>query len=142
MQTIEVKITKELIVAGIFIKKQNFLITSRPKGKIFEGLWEFPGGKVKKNECLEFALKREIKEEINIDINESDLFFFQKYNFLRANKKLTLNFFICKKWSGKLMMNEGQSFKWTNIKNICQYNFLKSNKKVLKKLTSVIIPHY
>lgn len=142
MQTIEVKINRELVVAGIFIKKKKILITSRPKGRIFEFFWEFPGGKVKRNESLEFALKREIKEEINIEIDESNLIFFKKYNFMRANKNLILNFFICKKWSGKLKMNEGQSFKWTNIKDICKYNFLKSNKKVLEKLTSLIIPHY
>ena len=68
MQIIEVK--NQLVSTIALIDDENkILIGRRPVGKAFENLWEFPGGKVKKNETVEQALIRETKEEINISID-------------------------------------------------------------------------
>ena len=64
MKTIEV-------VAAIIEKDKKILATQRGYGE-FKGKWEFPGGKIKKDENEEEALKREIKEELNADINVID----------------------------------------------------------------------
>ena len=61
METIEV-------VAAIIEKEDQFLATQRGYGQ-FKGLWEFPGGKIDGDETKEDALKREIKEELNCDID-------------------------------------------------------------------------
>ena len=59
---------KELYVVAAIIKKDNkILATQRGYGE-FEGLWEFPGGKIEEGETKEEALVREIKEELNADI--------------------------------------------------------------------------
>ena len=59
---------KELFVVAAIIKKENkILATQRGYGE-FEGLWEFPGGKIEEGETKEEALVREIKEELNADI--------------------------------------------------------------------------
>ena len=59
---------KELFVVAAIIKKDNkILATQRGYGE-FEGLWEFPGGKIEDGETKEEALVREIKEELNADI--------------------------------------------------------------------------
>ena len=59
---------KELFVVAAIIKKDNkILATQRGYGE-FEGLWEFPGGKIENGETKEEALVREIKEELNADI--------------------------------------------------------------------------
>ena len=59
---------KELFVVAAIIKKDNkILATQRGYGE-FEGLWEFPGGKIEEGETKEEALIREIKEELNADI--------------------------------------------------------------------------
>ena len=59
---------KELYVVAAIIKKDNkILATQRGYGE-FEGLWEFPGGKIEDGETKEEALVREIKEELNADI--------------------------------------------------------------------------
>lgn len=59
---------KELFVVAAIIKKDNkILATQRGYGE-FEGMWEFPGGKIEEGESKEAALIREIKEELNADI--------------------------------------------------------------------------
>lgn len=59
---------KEIYVVAAIIKKDNkILATQRGYGE-FEGLWEFPGGKIEEGETKEEALIREIKEELNADV--------------------------------------------------------------------------
>ena len=70
MQITEVK--NQLVSTIALIDDENkILIGKRPIGAVFENLWEFPGGKVNKNETVEQALIRETKEEINIDLSKN-----------------------------------------------------------------------
>ena len=57
------------VVAAIIKKNNQYLIVQRNKNKHLGLKWEFPWGKVDKNESFESALKREIQEELNIEIN-------------------------------------------------------------------------
>jgi len=66
------------VVAGIIYKEDKILIAQRNLKKAQGGLWEFPGGKVENNETHEQALKREIKEEFNADI-QVDKYVGEKY---------------------------------------------------------------
>lgn len=59
------------VVAAVIVKDGNILATQRGYGE-FKGKWEFPGGKMEKGEMEEKALLREIKEELNADINIID----------------------------------------------------------------------
>ena len=78
MQITEVKSIKRInVVAVILVKKKSFLISKRPRNKIYSGFWEFPGGKVETNESLKSALKREINEELDISIYEKDMAIFE-----------------------------------------------------------------
>lgn len=110
------------------------LVASRPFPKIFHGSFEFPGGKVKKKEYLIEALKRELFEELSINIKLSNTFFFYSYLIKRNSKNIHLNFFISDKWSGCIKSMEKQIFKWVTIKQISKYKVLSSNKKILEKL--------
>ena len=56
------------VVCGIIFKDDKILLTRRKKGKSLEGFWEFPGGKVEKEETDTIALKRELKEELGLEI--------------------------------------------------------------------------
>ena len=78
------------------------MIASRPSNKSFGGFYEFPGGKVKKNEFLSEALKRELMEELSVRINVNKLIFLCSYQITRKEKKIDLNFFSTNNWLGKI----------------------------------------
>ena len=78
MQIIEVK--NQLVSTIALIDDENkILIGRRPVGKAFENLWEFPGGKVEKDECLIGALDREINEELGIRLDFSKIYYLNHY---------------------------------------------------------------
>jgi len=59
------------VAVGILINAQNqFLLTSRPPGKVYEAYWEFPGGKLEAHETVEQALTRELEEELGLKIDD------------------------------------------------------------------------
>ena len=124
------------IAIGILRKKDFFLITSRPYPKSYHGYWEFPGGKVEKNEFLIEALYREIYEELSLKINLNKTVFFYSYKIKRGKNFYNLNFFLCFDWIGKIRPTESQNFVWIKKKNFKNYKILKSNSKIISKLIS------
>ena len=79
------------VVAGIiFDSDGRFLLARRPRGKVYEGFWEFPGGKVEKNECAAQALVRELEEELGITARKFNLG--SKRNFAIHTGRLILSF--------------------------------------------------
>ena len=69
------------VVAAAIEKDGKFLCAQRPAGKSLAGLWEFPGGKIEKDETAKNALLREIKEELNIDIEIIDFVNIAEYEY-------------------------------------------------------------
>ena len=132
MLTTEVKITK--VVACILKKKNFFLITSRPLKKTYSGFYEFPGGKVEKNEFYLEALERELFEELSIKININKLIFLDSYSVSRRKEKLILNFFLLNSWDGNITPLENQEIRWIKLENIQDYKILISNKKIIALL--------
>ena len=107
------------------------MITSRPYNKAFSGFYEFPGGKVKKNEFLTEALKRELKEELSVKINVNKLIFLYSYQVRRRGTMIDLNFFSSDSWQGKIEALENQKVKWIKFSEINNFKMLSSNKKII-----------
>lgn len=102
------------VAVGVLIKPNgDFLLTSRPLGKVYEGYWEFPGGKLEAGETVEQALRRELQEEIGITIGSVIQWKVELVDYPHALVRLNL----CKvfDWTGELHMHEGQSFAWQNL---------------------------
>ena len=115
------------------------MITSRPYKKVFGGFYEFPGGKVKKNEFLTEALKRELKEELSVKINVNKLIFLYSYKVRRRGKIIDLNFFSLDSWYGKIEALENQKVKWIGFSEINNFKMLSSNKKIIDFLNFFLI---
>ncbi len=106
---------KEVEVAvGVLLRGDGaFLLTSRPAGKVYEGYWEFPGGKVEPGETVEQALRRELLEEIGLTIGAVQPWKVTRVDYPHA--LVRLNFCKVFAWRGDLRMHEGQSFAWQTL---------------------------
>lgn len=102
------------VAVGVLIRPNgDFLLTSRPPGKVYEGYWEFPGGKLEQGESVEAALRRELQEEIGVTIAAAHPWKVEMVDYPHA--LVRLNFCKVFEWSGELHMHEGQSFAWQSL---------------------------
>jgi 8-oxo-dGTP diphosphatase len=102
------------VAVGVLIRDDgSFLLTSRPPGKVYEGYWEFPGGKVEPGETVEQALRRELQEEIGVVIGSIYPWHVERVDYPHA--LVRLNFCKIFEWSGELHMHEGQSHAWQTL---------------------------
>ena len=102
------------VAVGVLIDRDGqFLLTSRPQGKVYEGYWEFPGGKLEVGETVEQALRRELQEELGITIASATLWKVEVMDYPHA--RVRLHFCKVFKWSGELQMREQQSMAWQQL---------------------------
>lgn len=125
------------IAIGIIIKKYKIYIT---RGKYQENIWEFPGGKVKKNENLINGLKRELFEEVGIKILKFKFFRYVIYTYCK--KTIKLYFFLINKWIGKPYSREGYSYIWVYINNLKFFGFPPANYSVINSLQNRNFFHF
>lgn len=102
------------VAVGVLIRPNgDFLLTSRPAGKVYSGYWEFPGGKLEAGETVEQALRRELVEEIGITIGRAHAWKVELVDYPHA--LVRLNFCKVFHWTGELQMREAQSFAWQRL---------------------------
>jgi 8-oxo-dGTP diphosphatase len=102
------------VAVGVLINPQGaFLLTSRPTGKVYEGYWEFPGGKLEAGETVADALRRELQEEIGVTIGAAHAWREKLVDYPHA--LVRLNFCKVFDWTGDLHMHEGQQFAWQTL---------------------------
>ena len=102
------------VAVGVLIRPDGqFLLTSRPPGKVYEGYWEFPGGKLEQGETVEDALRRELIEEIGVTIGAVQPWKIEMVDYPHA--LVRLNFCKVFEWTGDLQMHEGQAFAWQDL---------------------------
>ena len=103
------------VAVGILIRPSDsaFLLTSRPEGKPYAGYWEFPGGKLEAGESVLEALKRELLEEIGIQIQTAELWRQELFDYPHA--MVRLNFCKVTHWLGDVEMRENQDFNWSQL---------------------------
>ena len=89
------------------------LISERIEDGPFCGLWEFPGGKIAAGETAELALRRELREELGIDVLVQE--HFQSITHRYADRTVELEFFFVDDWQGEPAGLEGQRLRWVNI---------------------------
>ncbi len=128
------KSKKHTIEVGIACIHRNgkYLIQSRPKGKSFEGKWEFPGGKREKGEDFRACVKREILEELGIEVSVRPHFFEEEHEFEKVH--LRLRFHRCQIQKGEPQPLEKQKLDWVSPVDFGKVNFLEANEKVLERL--------
>lgn len=102
------------VAVGVLIRQDgDFLLTTRPPGKVYAGYWEFPGGKLEAGESVEQALRRELREEIGIEITTTQLWKTELVDYPHA--LVRLHFCKVSQWSGTFQMREGQNCSWEQL---------------------------
>jgi 8-oxo-dGTP diphosphatase len=102
------------VAVGVLIDREGrFLLTTRPPGKVYAGYWEFPGGKFEPGETLEHALRRELQEELGINIGTPQPWQQEVMDYPHALVRLH----FCKvfDWQGSFEMREGQTMAWQTL---------------------------
>ena len=111
-----------IVVAAALVRNDGrLLLAQRPEGKAMAGLWEFPGGKLEAGESPQAALKRELREEISIDVNEDDLeaFAFAAHAYERFH--LLMPVFLARRWTGEPTALEGQKLVWASPNEVRKF---------------------
>jgi 8-oxo-dGTP diphosphatase len=93
--------------------EREFLLTSRPEGKVYAGYWEFPGGKLEAGETVHQALRRELDEELGIQIGHSQAW--QELVMDYPHARVRLHFCKVFEWQGEFEMREGQAMAWESL---------------------------
>lgn len=119
-------------VAVIWNEQRQILIDRRRPGGVLGNLWEFPGGKVELGETVEECIKREICEEIGIDIEVCEHLI--TIDHIYSHLHVTLNVYQCRYLAGVPQPLECEEVRWVTLDEINQFSFPKANEKIIDAL--------
>lgn len=120
------------VVAGVIYKDNKFLIAQRNLKKSQGGLWEFPGGKLESGESCEAALKREIFEEFEAEIEVEGYITENIHHY--PEKDIKLMFYKAKLVSDKLVLKEHEDYRWITKEDKDKFEFAGADKIVFDLL--------
>lgn len=119
------------VVAAILHHDGAYFATQRGYGE-FEGMWEFPGGKIEPGENPETALKREVQEELGVDVSIKNLFCTTEYDY--PSFHITLHCYFCNVISGEFELREHKSARWLTAETLDSVEWLPADKEVIERL--------
>jgi len=120
------------VVAAVIKKDNKYLIAQRNRDKHFAFYWEFPGGKVNNNESFENALKREILEELSINIKINNKISSERFRDEKIN--VEVHYFLCEKFDEEIILSEHEDMKWVFKKNLLNFKLAPGDSKIIKYL--------
>ncbi len=115
------------------------LLAQRPEGKSLAGLWEFPGGKVHEGESPEYALVRELREELGIETAGSCLAPFTFASHSYESFHLLMPLYICRRWDGFVQAREGQALKWVRPRQLRDYPMPPADLPLIPHLEDLLV---
>ncbi|GBF80498.1 8-oxo-dGTP diphosphatase MutT [Aphanothece sacrum] len=123
---------KKIGVAVIYNETGKILIDKRLEKGLLGGLWEFPGGKIEANETVESCIKREIIEEIGIEIEVEEHLISIEHTY--SHFKVTLIVHYCRYLGGEPQPIECQEIRWVTLDEIETFPFPKANTQIIEVL--------
>ena len=123
---------KVIGVAVIWNDKEQILIDRRRQKGAMGGLWEFPGGKIEPGETIEECIKREIDEELAIDIQIGEHLITIDHTY--SDLRVTLTVHECRHLEGFPQPLECDEIRWVNLEQLEQFNFPAANFQIITAL--------
>ena len=127
------------VVAAIIFYQNKLLITRRQESsnQDLSLKYEFPGGKVKKNESPKEALRRELKEELDLEIKNFRKFFSNSFKY--SNTLVKLSFFTCKIESLRIKLNVHSEYKLIKVDQLRTVKWLEADYPVIYQLEKLYL---
>lgn len=119
------------VVAAIIIENDKVFATQCGYGEFKDG-WEFPGGKIEPGETPEEAIVREIKEELDTEVEVIELLDTVEYDY--PNFHLSMGCFICKIKSGDLVLKEHEAAKWLTKDTLGSVEWLPADMGLVREI--------
>jgi 8-oxo-dGTP diphosphatase len=121
------------VAAGILRDAHGrLLLAERLNDHPFAGLWEFPGGKIDGGEAPEAALRRELREELGIELIACELLLSVEHDY--PDRSVTIDFFRVTAWHGAVRPMLGQGLRWVTLDTLVPEELLPANVGVLDAL--------
>ena len=125
----------EVVVGVIFNADRNRVLLSRRKADADQGgLWEFPGGKCDEGEDKTSALKRELHEELGMQVEAHETLLEFDYDYPHKSIRFTVSAVYA--WDGDPYAREGQKIEWVSIEKLGERDFPAANVKILESLST------
>ena len=124
------------VVAAIIIHEDKIFATQRGYGEFKDG-WEFPGGKIEPGETPQEALVREIKEELDIEIEVKDFLETVEYDYPEFH--LSMDCFFCTIRSGELVLKEHEAAKWLTAETLESVEWLPADKGLIEGIRDYLV---
>ncbi|HNR04555.1 MAG TPA: 8-oxo-dGTP diphosphatase MutT [Bacillota bacterium] len=121
-----------IVTAAAIIRDGKVLIAQRQQGSHMEYKWEFPGGKLEPDETPEECIIREIKEEMDIDIEVDDIYKVVKFKY--EEKDILLLCYLCRIIKGDGKAIECNDFKWVTKDELPGFDFVPADLPIVEKL--------
>jgi len=124
------------VAAGILSDADGrVLVTERLGDPAFPGFWEFPGGKIADGELPSAALRRELSEELGIDVDACDLLMSLEHRY--PDRHVKIDFFRVASWQGTPQGLEGQAVRWVTTAELVDIDLLPADQPVIEALVSI-----
>lgn len=124
------------VVAAIIIHENKIFATQRGYGEFKDG-WEFPGGKIEPGETPQEALVREIKEELDIEIEVKDFLETVEYDY--PDFHLSMDCFFCSIRSGELVLKEHEAAKWLTVETLDSVDWLPADEGLTEGIRKYLV---
>src|SRR5947209_5793739 len=124
------------VAAAVILHDGRYLLTMRKTNVHLSGLWEFPGGKREPGESLEDCLRREVREELGIEITEPVPFQTVRHDY--PEKSVELHFFRCTIKAGIAQVLGCDDLKWVTAKELATFDFPPADRTLVRALQAEI----
>jgi 8-oxo-dGTP diphosphatase len=126
-----------LVVAAVILDAhQHCLLALRPPHKHQGGLWEFPGGKVEPGETPLEALRRELREELALEVQRAEPLLVTTHNY--PDKCVTLDVWVVREFCGEPRGMEGQQLRWYALEELQTLAFPAANYPIVRVLDTLL----
>lgn len=121
-----------IVVAAVIEASERFLVTQRPAGVHLAGMWEFPGGKIDPDEPHAAALRRELREELDVEAEVGERVYHTVHAY--GDRTVELHFYRCA-LKGEPRPQLGQQMRWVPRAELRSLGFPPADAELIEMLT-------